>query len=390
MPIRLSGVTSWRNYILKALLGALAVTAVAGVIGVVSSEETMWRIGGTSFTAAVASVLLLWVSKFLDQPSTRAAGLAGAAGVTLEFFLFTMLIWEMHRIFPGDEGQLLATAAVFAVATVATMAFLRMLPAPATRVAGMVGLASTAAAGGAALLASWWPRGAWNGLYWRAVESLWGTSLAADCLGVLAVAALVGLGTDRRHWRWIGIGAAAIAFVIAEYGIWTHTSSDGKALAPPSAVAAWVALAIPLLRVELAAQRRWLRAATLVAGAAAACLWVLAVLDFDSDVVWRSGAASTILTGCGTLAIVVIARLGKRVDTADLPRELRSVTLFCPRCSRKQTQPLGAAACAACGLKIEVKAEQPACSQCGYLLYGTDAARCPECGTPVVRPAQAA
>ena len=38
-------------------------------------------------------------------------------------------------------------------------------------------------------------------------------------------------------------------------------------------------------------------------------------------------------------------------------------------------------------MKIEVKAEQPVCAQCGYLLYGGTADRCPECGTPVTTPA---
>ncbi len=384
--------SSWRNYILKALLGALAVTAVAGVIGVVSSEETMWRIGGTGFAAAIASLLMLRMATLLDQPATRSAGLAGAIGITIEFILVVILTWDLSGAFPGDETEILGTAAMVGVAMVASMAFLRLLGKPPTRVASIVGLAVTAAACGTGMIATWWPRGTiGNTIYWDLLGALWGTAATVGGLGLLAVAALVGVGADRRLWRWAGVAAAAAALVLALLDIWSKSTRYKDLLAFLIGASVWVGLAIPLLRIELAAGQRWLRTATLVAGAAMVGLWVISALNDFSDEIWvRAGASCAIPTACGMLALVIIARLRRRVDTADLPRELRTITLFCPRCSRKQTQPLGPGACTACGLKIEVKAEQPACSQCGYLLYGTASERCPECGTPVVRPAQAA
>jgi DNA-directed RNA polymerase subunit RPC12/RpoP len=375
-----------------ALLGALAVTAVAGVIGVVSSEETMWRIGGTGFAAAVASLLMLRMATLLDQPATRSAGLAGAIGITIEFMLVVILTWDLSGAFPGDATEILGTAGMVGVAMVGSMAFLRLLGKPATRVASIVGLAVTATACGTGMLAVWWPPGTMNSsAFWDLVGALWGTAATVGGLGLLAVAALVGVGADRRHWRWAGVAGAAVALVLALLDIWSHAAHYEDVLAFLVAMSVWVGLAIPLLRIEVPAGQRWLRTATLVGGAATVGLWVIAVLiDFSNDTWIRAGACCAIPTACGMLAIAIIARLRRRVDTAELPRELRTITLFCPRCSRKQTQPLGAAACAACGLRIEVKAEQPACSQCGYLLYGTDAARCPECGTPVVVPARAA
>ncbi len=56
---------------------------------------------------------------------------------------------------------------------------------------------------------------------------------------------------------------------------------------------------------------------------------------------------------------------------------------------RKQTIELGGSACKACGLRIEVRAEEPRCRQCGYLLYRLTSDTCPECGTPIHRDAPA-
>jgi hypothetical protein len=376
-------VPSWRNAILKTMLGALALTAAAGVLCVIVQDEVMWRIAATTFVATVASVLMLWNTKLLDDERSRSAGLAGAAGIVVEFILFLILTWDLGGGLPFDETEVLGTAGMVAIATIATMAFLKMLGSPATRVTALAGLAVTAASCGTALVAVWWPRGSMTGpAFWDVIGSLWGTAWAVGLLGVLAAAALAGAGTDRRHWRWAGVAAAAAAIAFALVDIWAESERFLDVLAPLVAVATWVGLAIPLLRIELADGQRWLRTGTLVAGGAAAGLWVISAWgDFGSEALNRAGAASAIPAACGTLALVIIARLRRRVDAAVLPRELRSITLYCPRCSRKQTQALGPGACAACGLRIEVKAEQPACSQCGYLLYGVGPGRCPECGT---------
>lgn len=383
-------ISSSRHIILKALLGALALTALAGVMAVVASSDVVWRVFFTGLTAAIASVLILGVSPMLDVPSARSAGLAVTAGATVEFILFVTLIWELHRPLPGDESEILATAGVVALAAPATMGFLRMLNAPATRIAAVTGLAVVAAAGVTALVAVWWQG---TGASWTSstASNLWATAWAVCVLGLLAVSALVGAGSDRRRWRWAGVAAAVAALLIAVVDIWEPAVRLEELLAPLIAAASWVALANLLVRVGVPPAQGWLRLATLAAAGVTACLWVLVAWDvLDDDLAVRASASSTIPTGCGVLGLVIMARLHRRIDTAELPRELRQITLYCPRCAKKQTLPLGAAACAACNLKIEVRAGQPACTQCGYVLYGPAAQRCPECGTPVARPAEAA
>ena len=126
-----------------------------------------------------------------------------------------------------------------------------------------------------------------------------------------------------------------------------------------------------------------LRLATLISGGLAATLWMALVWGLDEDLGVRTAAACSILTACGIMALGLLSRFNRKLDAQALPTEFRNITLFCPRCSKKQTLPLGASACGACGIKLEIKAEQPSCRECGYLLYG-EATRCPECGTPVV------
>jgi Zn finger protein HypA/HybF involved in hydrogenase expression len=84
----------------------------------------------------------------------------------------------------------------------------------------------------------------------------------------------------------------------------------------------------------------------------------------------------------------VLARLNRRPRLDTLPPDI-AVTLFCPLCRKKQAIPAGGSACKGCGLRIEVRTEEPTCSQCGYLLYRLTSDNCPECGTPVQRPAAA-
>lgn len=89
------------------------------------------------------------------------------------------------------------------------------------------------------------------------------------------------------------------------------------------------------------------------------------------------------MTGCGSLALLVLARINRRVEfRPDESAVLASdVAIVCPRCSKSQRIGLGGASCGACGLRIEITIEEPRCPKCGYLLYKLASPICPECGT---------
>jgi len=373
----------WRQHILKAMLGALALTALSAVAAIAFSNSAMWRIAGTTMTGAVVTLIMLRLTAMVDQTRTRWAGLVGTFGVLWVFLLVVGLIWEAHRWLPGgwDESELLGTAGILVPVTGFAMAFLKMLHTANTRVAGWTGLAMTATCLVLSLVAIWLPRGG----AFDTIERFWGTAATVGGIGLLAVAALVGCGEDRRHWRWAGVASCVAAAWVALTFVWRGDIHHENLLALFIAVAFWVALAIPLRRIELKREHRWLRHTTLAAGGLAVSLWTMLVWGLDEDLGARAAAACSILAACGAMGLSLLARFNRKVDTRLLPGELRNITLFCPRCNKKQTVPLGASACSACGIKLEIKAEQPSCRECGYLLYGKTADRCPECGTSVVQ-----
>ena len=151
----------------------------------------------------------------------------------------------------------------------------------------------------------------------------------------------------------------------------------------------YVAWANLLLCLPVKPAHRWLRLATLAAGAATVMLTELIVFDFKSEVVQRLDAATAILAGCGTLGLGVLAMLSRPVDFESLPGEFLKITVVCPACRKKQAIELGGASCKDCGLRIEVRTAEPRCAECGYLLYRLTSDNCPECGTPIRREAAA-
>ena len=94
----------------------------------------------------------------------------------------------------------------------------------------------------------------------------------------------------------------------------------------------------------------------------------------------RCVGAAGILAGCGTLALVVLARLNRRVDYDPVSLDALEMVVFCPRCAKKQSIQIGQAECTQCALRIHVRVEEPRCPQCEYLLYRLTSDRCPECG----------
>ena len=147
-------------------------------------------------------------------------------------------------------------------------------------------------------------------------------------------------------------------------------------------VGAVLGLANLVLLVPLVGQQELVRWGTMAA--ATICAGAINLLVLDDFGPWgRVAAGSGIVAGCGSLALLVLARINRRVEfrpdegavlTAD-------IAVVCPRCSKSQRIPLGGASCGACGLRIEITIEEPRCPTCGYLVYMLQSPICPECGT---------
>ena len=372
-----------RKLILRCVLGALAFAAASGVLTALTRSDLLERLMGTGFATAAAALLMLPLSLMIDRPTARTAGLVAVAAVTFEFILALMLVWEVWRALTvqWDEGELFITAGFALLAAVGAIVFLLMLYKRQTRTAAMAGLAVTAAFFAASMI------GTWLSASRMIRDQIWTTAWTIGGFGVLAAAALVGFGSDRRHWRWVGVVASVSAAAMLIVETWTPAHRGKEIFSLLCAASAYVAWANVIIRVPLPGGQRWLLLGTLLAGAATAFFSELIGFDIDTDLVKRLDTAAGILAGCGTLALAVLATLRRRVDYQSLPSEFQQITVICPACRKKQTIALGGAFCEGCGLRIEVRAEVPRCATCGYLLYRLTSGVCPECGKAVSRDA---
>jgi hypothetical protein len=144
------------------------------------------------------------------------------------------------------------------------------------------------------------------------------------------------------------------------------------------------------LRIPLKSNQHWLATGAIIATVTTGVsLSAAAVPDDlfgnvrDAGLLYPLAAAAGIVACCGTLALLVLALLNRKVQTRAQPHDLRQITLQCPRCDRKQTLAIGDGVCAGCGLRIHTAVHEPRCPNCDYLLYGLSSDRCPECGTPI-------
>jgi hypothetical protein len=366
-------------------LGFAAITGVAAVL--FSLGDLIGQLIATGLITAAACGLLILLSSAAERERGRTAALAGMAAVVVEYVLAMLLVWKVPRVLFGlrleeELGLTMLNAAWFAVAL---MIVLRICITAAGRIGGAVGLATASLAFVSCLVAVWIERHPLR-------DEFFETGGALLTVGCLAMLGLIGLGRDTRGWwRLAGDAAAAAMLAIWLWGIWISRGGPaGKvAFAVCFTIAGLVAHASLCILCPLKPGQRWMLTGTLFSAVLTGVMVDAYVINdllkygWDRDLLARFASAAGILTSCGSLALCVLARLNRRMASAADAQELTELVAICPRCQRKQTLHAGRNACTACGLRIEVRIEEPCCAQCGYSLYGAGVAYCPECGLAI-------
>jgi hypothetical protein len=380
-----------RKLFLRIMLWSLAAAATGGVLAVLfGGGDLIWRVIGTGTVLAVASGLMLPASGMVDREQTRSAGLVGMAAVIVEFLLSLIVIWDIPLLLVGRgyEEPLLLTLLHFGLGAVVVVFFLRLRHARQAATAWLPGVLLTVATFCLAMIADWMQEP------WEVRTNWWGTTGALAATGALTVACLITLPpTDWRNWRWGGVLASIVACVLWTGEVWIGSGSDiGLVIfCGALSLAAILAYTNLALLCPLKEGQTWLRTGTIGALAVAAVLIDLFVINeevfhsmfLDGSLLARGAGAASIVSACGTLALLVLARLNRNIDYESFSTAPVQITVICPRCRKKHTLPLGQTACPTCELRIHTRIEEPRCPNCGYLLYGLKSDRCPECGTQV-------
>jgi hypothetical protein len=194
---------------------------------------------------------------------------------------------------------------------------------------------------------------------------------------------------ERRRWKplaVLGLTACAVSLGMTLLGFWVEAIQDEtyvRLMVVAALVAASISHTCLLGRVRITATNLWIVRGTIT------CDWLVAVIgsyailadDFDEFTVRMLGAAG-VLDACGSLTLVILARLKRVQKIEQLQTTEREIELVCPRCTKRQVVNAGDSKCCECGLKFCIEIEEPRCARCGYLLWQLTERRCPECGQP--------
>jgi hypothetical protein len=345
----------YRKVLLRIVFWALGLAACFGAAGVIfAGHDTLWRIVGTCAATAAGAFMVLAASRQLDQETTWLPGVMAISLIVTEYLAALGLIWSLFR--SADEAAGL-TMLFLAATSVPAIGFTAILKRPDGALSARVGLAASVAVFILLMVGTW---GGWLGAVRTERWHSLGLSLAA--FAFLAVLCLIGSGMDRRHWRWLGVAAAAAAFSIAAYAIIRDIHETSAFFVCVVSVAVVVAHANAMAWCPLKPAQRWLLWGTIGAGIATGGFvdWARITAPWQEEMLGRLAGATAIIAGCGTLALLILARINQRITpVVASAADLREITLTCPRCRSKQTIAIGSGECGTCRLVIQVRVQEP-------------------------------
>lgn len=382
------------------MIWSLAAAALLGAVAILTNgSEVIWRIAGTTGTTAACAALMMAASVLLDKEAGRASGIVGMTAALFAALFTLILIWDLTILIPTTRPDETCgmTIANLIICALPAMAFLRGRTLGSVRVACNVGVVLTGATFVLYLIPSWM------------IHQLTGigssddwlfTATATGLIGLLAVACLVSIdarqeGGARKFLPMLGIGglaSAVVAWCLVLYAIWMQIDESSGAFTAAISIACVVGLTQLAMLVPLSPGQTWVRIGTIgTAVTSAICVDILAFSDWSDpgEFVTRLGGAAGFVASCGSLALIIFARINRPMAGASRAyREATDISVVCPGCRSKQVLPLGDSACPVCHLRFNIRVDEPRCTQCDYLLIMLKSDRCPECGTPIGQKAE--
>ena len=338
-----------RRISLKVMLWMLALAAVIGVLTVLTaSYDTLGRVAGTVVATAIAAGVLWPLSVLVDRKQSQAAGLLGMVSVLVVYLLVIPLIWELDQ----QDEEMLMSSFVIGLTVPFGMFFLSLKHLPTTWIAARVGVGTYVAVLMTFLVATWHPGG------WTRADDWWATGWWCAAYGTLSFASLCGLRQFSVNWRWLGVAAAFFSWVLVLLDVWSHSKPDENLIVVISSLAVFIAHASLAALVPLKPSQAWLRMGTVLAVATAALFLDFEIIfapDYGISLLGRIAGAAAILGSCGSLALMIFARLNRTADAVAAGIDLAEIThisLVCPACSKRLTEPIGTLECPGCGLRI--------------------------------------
>lgn len=426
-----------RSTLFRVMLAALGVAALGGVVAVLSgTTEVIGRVAGTALVIAIACGAAARASTLLDEDRTRWVGLTALGWIVADAVLFMAGAWGLFNAMARLDLAGWATAWGLVPAGVAVVAMGVVSTREGHRVAGLTGMVLSGLALGVFLIGAWgeFVSGFGSGYGFADWAARWmGAGAVIGGLMPLVAGALAGMqpgrgaaargqgtgwgmgsGTDgpvavrwrplslAAWWRWVGVVCGLGAMGLWAVGLIADLDGNPSLPTALTAAAFSVAYANVMRLVALPAGWAWFDRATIgVTIATAVLVWLMVheeLGEYALDTgIGRATAAGAILAGAGTLAWLIGGAMHRRRRPGALPvTGFDTLRLTCPRCGTEQgmavqrdddaKKPAPAPRCAACGLGIRVRLEEPTCPGCGYLMRGSDADACPECGLAWARP----
>jgi hypothetical protein len=348
--------TRLRRVSLKVMLWMLVLAGVIGVATVLTaSYDTLGRVAGTVIATAIVAGVLWPMSLLADRERSQPAGLLGMVAALVVYLLVIPLIWDLDR----QDDEMVITSLVIGLTVPFGMFFLSLTNVAATWIAARVGVGVYVTVLVLFLVATWHPG------RWRISENWWLTGWWCAAYGSLSFASLCGLRRFTINWRWIGVVAAFFAWVVILIAVWGDSEPAEKLIIVITSVSVVFAHASLADLVPLKTGQEWLRLSTIAAVAVAAAFLDLEVVfqpDHGISMLGRISGAAAIVASCGSLALIIFARLNRVVydDSAGVElTEITRIVLFCPRCRARLTAAIGSDQCRRCGLKIITSIEEP-------------------------------